>query len=75
MYAGGAVLVIAGCIWGHFLQEGSMQIFGMAIFLGLGNSIILVMSLSMTTRLIGKDTVRTDICVIFKYASAYFCVF
>jgi len=58
VYVFGALCVLAACIWGHFLPEGNMQIFGMAVLLGFGNSIILVMSLSMTTRLIGTATVR-----------------
>ncbi|XP_076819781.1 major facilitator superfamily domain-containing protein 12-like isoform X1 [Clavelina lepadiformis] len=56
MYFWGAAFVVSSCVWGNFIPEQSMQIFGQAILLGFGNSIILIISLSMTARLIGKET-------------------
>lgn len=57
MYIGGSLFILAACVWAHFLQVGSLQIIGMAVLLGLGTSIILVVSLSMTATLIGNATV------------------
>uniref|UniRef100_H2XPZ1 Major facilitator superfamily associated domain-containing protein n=1 Tax=Ciona intestinalis TaxID=7719 RepID=H2XPZ1_CIOIN len=56
IYLCGSLCVIGACTWAHFLPENSMQIFGLAVVLGIGTSTILVMSLSMTARLIGKET-------------------
>jgi len=49
--------VIGSCVWAWFIKANSMQVFGMSVLLGMGTSIILVMSLSMLASLIGRDTV------------------
>nr|CAB3263794.1 major facilitator superfamily domain-containing protein 12-like [Phallusia mammillata] len=56
VYFFGGLLVLGACIWAHFIPMNSFMVFGMAVFLGMGTSIILVMSLSMTAKLIGKAT-------------------
>ena len=53
----GASLTLTACVALRFIPEKSLLIFGVAVLLGFGNSIILVMSLSMTARLIGNDAV------------------
>uniref|UniRef100_H2ZKP2 Major facilitator superfamily domain-containing protein 12 n=1 Tax=Ciona savignyi TaxID=51511 RepID=H2ZKP2_CIOSA len=56
MYLVGGLFVISVNVWAYLIPEKSMQIFGYAIGLGIGTSVVLVMSLSMTARLIGKET-------------------
>lgn len=55
VYILGACFTLTACVCLQFIPEKSLLIFGIAILLGFGNSIILVMSLSMTARLIGSD--------------------
>lgn len=55
VYILGACFTLTACVALQFIPEKSLLIFGVAILLGFGNSIILVMSLSMTARLIGND--------------------
>ena len=58
-YAAGAVLIIGACIILHFLDlHENMWIFGPAVLLGLGGSTVLITSLSITSDLIGNQTVE-----------------
>ena len=63
-YILGSVLVIGACIWMFFLSSNTeLEIIGAAILLGMGNSTILVTSLSILADLIGENTVSYDYCL------------
>ncbi|XP_061681322.1 major facilitator superfamily domain-containing protein 12-like [Syngnathoides biaculeatus] len=57
MYFVGLLLVISFALWVIFDKNmGAESIYGAAVLLGAGSAIILVMSLSMTAKLIGEQT-------------------
>ncbi|XP_039250508.1 major facilitator superfamily domain-containing protein 12-like isoform X2 [Styela clava] len=60
IYLIGAALVLGACIWSYFLEafeeETKRDIFFIAVLLGLGTTIILVMCLSMLSELVGQNT-------------------
>ncbi|XP_077462566.1 major facilitator superfamily domain-containing protein 12 [Stigmatopora argus] len=57
MYFFGLLLVIGFSLWVIFDKKmGGERIYGAAVLLGAGSAIILVMSLSMTAKLIGEQT-------------------
>lgn len=60
IYLAGSALVLGACIWSYFLEashaETNRDIFFVAVLLGLGTTIILVMCLSMLSELVGRNT-------------------
>lgn len=58
-YLFGLLLVFGFAVWVIVDQNmGSERIYGAALLLGAGSATILVMSLSMTAKLIGEQTVN-----------------
>lgn len=54
--------MLGACTWSHFLgldgADSGISIFFLAAILGAGNTIILVMCLSMLSELVGQNTVN-----------------
>lgn len=69
-YLFGLLLVLTFASWVFWDKNmGAESIYGAAVLLGAGSATILVMSLSMTAKLIGEQTVGGSgltLCLVFK---------
>ncbi|XP_046543115.1 major facilitator superfamily domain-containing protein 12-like isoform X1 [Haliotis rubra] len=56
-YIIGIVFAVGSCVWIHFITSASaMQVFGVAVLMGVGGTTMLITSLAMTADLIGNNT-------------------